>query len=269
VSPSGSGFGPGSDADTGGGSGSAVGASGERSRGDGSGPDPGGATEPAFRDRALVLGDTLIVADLHVGMAARSGVEFPVGERADLVERFEALLSAVRPAEAVVAGDLLHAFSSVPRGVGGTLRDLRRTAREAGVRPVVVRGNHDTMLESVWEGPVDEAYRVDGTDTVVCHGHDPPDAPAARYVVGHDHPVIEIEGQRRPCHLRGGYGGAEVIVLPAFTRLAPGAVVNGMRAADFQSPLVTDVDALRPVVRDAEAGETLEFPPLGEFRRML
>jgi metallophosphoesterase superfamily enzyme len=58
-------------------------------------------------------------------------------------------------------------------------------------------------------------------------------------------------------------------MLPSFTRLAAGVEVNGMRAADFQSPLVRNADAFRPVVRDEDADETLRFPPLGQFRRLL
>jgi hypothetical protein len=58
-------------------------------------------------------------------------------------------------------------------------------------------------------------------------------------------------------------------MLPAFNRLAAGAEVNGMAARDFQSPLVRDADALRPVVWDPDADEALSFPPLGEFRRLL
>jgi hypothetical protein len=42
-----------------------------------------------------------------------------------------------------------------------------------------------------------------------------------------------------------------------------------MRARDFQSPLVTDADALRPVVWDQGRAEALPFPPLGRFREML
>jgi len=41
-----------------------------------------------------------------------------------------------------------------------------------------------------------------------------------------------------------------------------------MGTDDFRSPLVTDADALRPIVRDPDGGETLRFPPLGEFRRL-
>jgi metallophosphoesterase superfamily enzyme len=106
---------------------------------------------------------------------------------------------------------------------------------------------------------------------VVCHGHEVPDADADRYVVGHDHPTITIEGQRRPCYLVGSdqLRGATVVMLPSFNTLNAGVEVNQMRAADFQSPLVTDADRLEPVVWDESGRETLRFPVLGEFREML
>jgi putative SbcD/Mre11-related phosphoesterase len=229
-----------------------------------------------FRDRALVVDESLVVADLHVGKDASSNVEARLGEHADLTERMGALLDDVEPSELVVAGDLLHTFGELPRGTMETLTALHRHADDVGADVVVTPGNHDAMLQSLWDGPTPDEYRLstggeDAGDVVVCHGHEVPDADADVYVVGHEHPTIEIEGQRRPCYLHGEgtFRGADVVMLPAFTRLAAGVVVNGMVAADFQSPLVRDADAFRPVVRDADAGETLTFPPLGEFRRLL
>jgi metallophosphoesterase superfamily enzyme len=169
----------------------------------------------------------------------------------------------------VVAGDLLHSFQTVPRTVEDTVASLKAACRDAGARMVVAPGNHDTMLASVWDGPTEGEYRAG--DTLVLHGHEPPEGEANRYVVGHDHPTIEIEGQRRPCYLVGSdqYDGREVVMLPSFNKLNAGVAVNEMRAGDFQSPLITDTDRLRPVVWDDQARETRAFPPLGEFRRML
>ena len=65
------------------------------------------------------------------------------------------------------------------------------------------------------------------------------------------------------------YASADVLMLPAFTRLAAGVPVNGPSARDFQSPLVTDLEGFRPIVRDEASDETLWFPPLDEFRSML
>ncbi|MFB6206922.1 MAG: metallophosphoesterase [Haloglomus sp.] len=230
-----------------------------------------------LRDRAVYLprADALVLADTHLGRDESSNVQLRLGEDRDITERVERLLERYEPAELVVAGDLLHSFSSVPSGVRESLRDLRRAADAAGTEVVVTPGNHDTMLDELWDGPTTDQHALADGDrqVVVLHGHEPPADPggAHLYVVGHDHPTIEIEGQRRPCYLHGHgcYRGADVLMLPSFTRLAAGAPVNGMSTADFMSPLVTEADLLRPVVHDATADETLVFPPLGRFREML
>jgi putative SbcD/Mre11-related phosphoesterase len=238
-----------------------------------------------LRDRAVYLPteDALVVADVHVGRDAESAVELPLGERADLTERLATLLAEFGPAEVVVAGDLLHAFDGVPEGVRETVDALRETVEAVGAKLVVVRGNHDSMLDVVLDGngmnsealATRHEYRLG--ETVVLHGHAEPETnteygtEADRYVVGHDHPAIEIEGKRHPCLLYGpgAFRGADVVMLPAFNRLAPGTTVNGMSSRDFQSPLVTDADAFRPMVWDSDSEEVFSFPPLGEFRRML
>ncbi|MFB6177675.1 MAG: metallophosphoesterase [Halobaculum sp.] len=110
---------------------------------------------------------------------------------------------------------------------------------------------------------------------VVRHGHETPPEAEARaagtYLLGHDHPTIEVEGRRRPCylHVPDATHGTNAVVLPAFNRLPAGVTVNGMRGSDFQSPFVTNPDDARPLVWDDDAGRVLPFPPLGEFRRLL
>lgn len=230
-----------------------------------------------FRDRAVVVpaADALVCADLHVGRGEASDVEYPVGETADLRGRLRELLSEHSPGEVAFAGDVLHRFRRASVRTDRALSELADACRDAGARPVLVVGNHDTMLPDVWDGPVHDAYALeaDGERVVVRHGHEapPPDETADCYVVGHDHPTISVEGHRRPCFLFGPeqFRGTDVLMLPSFTRLAPGVEVNGMGTSDFDSPFVTDADALRPVVRDSDAGETVTFPPLGAFRRML
>ncbi|WP_255150468.1 metallophosphoesterase [Halorarius halobius] len=227
--------------------------------------------EFTLRDRAVYLPDaeTLVCSDLHLGKDAASNVELPLGEHDDITDRFDALVARFAPATVVVAGDLLHSFSSLPRGVLESVRSLEQSAEAAGARLVVTPGNHDTMLGQVWKGATVEEHRAG--DWVVTHGHEPPESDAAGYVVGHDHPTIAIEGRRRPCYLWGddAYRGADVLVLPSFTKLAAGVEVNDLTAGEFQTPLVRDADLFRPVVWDDDAAEPLAFPPLGEFRRML
>ncbi len=230
-----------------------------------------GTTDPRIGRRSLYFphADALVLADLHVGRDAASNVELPLGERGDLLDRLGQLLDRFQPETVVFAGDILHAFDTVPLQASRTLTALVETVEDAAASPMAVAGNHDRLLDDVWDGEAVEEHRLDDERTVVLHGHEPPTVDADRYVIGHDHPAIEIEGQRRPCHLvgEGVYHGSDVFVLPAFNRLAPGVLLNRTRA--LESPLADDPGEFRPIVRDADAGETYRFPPLSEFRQLL
>ena len=224
------------------------------------------------RDRAVYLpsSGTLVCADLHVGRDAASNVEFRVGEHEDLTERFERLLDRYRPSETVIAGDLLHSFNRLPTGAAATVRAIVALADDRDCPVTVTPGNHDTMLDELWNGAITQEYRTE-SGVVITHGHVPPEAEADCYVVGHDHPTIEIEGVRRPCYLYGPgqYGGSTVLMLPSFSRLPAGIRINDLSAAGFQSPFITDTGALRPIVRDEDADGVHEFPPLRELREFL
>ncbi|WP_231554229.1 metallophosphoesterase [Halobellus rufus] len=231
------------------------------------------ADDIAFRSRSIYLrgADALVLADLHVGRGEASNVTLPVGERRDLTSRLDALLDATRPATTVFAGDVLHRFGPVSERSRETVAALRDCCADAGSDPVFVRGNHDTALDTVCDD-VRECYVVGGEPkTVVCHGHEEPPVAADRYVIGHDHPAIEIEGRRRPCALVApdAHRGADVVMVPAFSRLAPGVEINDARADDLLSPLLDGLDDVRPVVYDDDRAEALAFPPLSSFRRML
>ena len=180
------------------------------------------------------------------------------------------LRSTFEPTTVVFAGDLLHSFSTVPDGVEGTVEALYTACVDDGLDVVAIEGNHDQQLETVWPTSIESAVTLDD-GTVVCHGHEEPELSGKRYLIGHDHPAITIEGVKRPCLCVDptGYRESELVVLPAFTRLAGGVELNRLRADALQSPLVSSVEALRPIVWDADVEQTLQFPPLGEFRRLL
>mgnify|MGYP000277156405 FL=1 len=222
-----------------------------------------------FGERAAYLpdADALVFADVHVGRDAASDVSLPLGERADLLDRLDALLGEFEPATVVVAGDLLHVRGRVPDGVRETVEAIEAAVRDADAAFRVVRGNHDAKLDAVGVDAENAAVLADGT--AVWHGHDDPPVDARRYVVGHEHPAVEIEGARHPCFLYGPrhHEGSDVVVLPAFTRLAPGTLVNGLRRDDSLSSMLSDPSGFRPVV--VSEGETLAFPALGEFRGLL
>jgi len=223
--------------------------------------------EFARRAAYLPAADALVFADVHAGRDAASDVALPLGEREDLLERLRAHLDRFEPARVVVAGDLLHVHGSVPEGVRETVAEVERAVVDAGASLDVLRGNHDTLLEAVDVDADDDVELGDGT--LVCHGHEAPPGGADCYVVGHQHPAVEIEGQRHPCFLYGPdqYDGADVLVLPAFTRLAAGTPVESLSDGAAVSPLLADPSGYRPVV--VSGGEALGFPALADLRGLL
>lgn len=238
---------------------------------DGPASRPSLPTEFSLREHAAYFSafDALVLADLHVGRGAASDVEFPVGERAHLRDRLESLLDAFEVETVVFAGDVLQRHDYVPDVARETLEALVAVVDDAGAEVVATPGNHDPQLPGVLDAPTPATHSLG--DVVVCHGHEPPATGGSLYVVGHDHPAIEIAGRKRPAYLYGvdAYRGGDVLMLPAFTDLAAGVTVNRMYASDFASPFVADADAFRPVVRDADADETLWFPRLAELRSHL
>lgn len=230
----------------------------------------------ALGDRAAYVedGDVVVLADLHVGRDESSAVSLPLGEAADLRERLGRCLSRFEPETVVVAGDVVHTFGGVSDRSREILADLDAACAAAGVDLELVAGNHDAALSTAWDGEVHAEYAVGGDATprtVVCHGHEEPAAAADRYLFGHVHPTITIEGDRRPCFLYGAesYREADVVCLPAFTRLAPGVAVGGLRAGETASPLIPDPGRLEPIVYDPNADERFRFPPLETFREAL
>lgn len=232
------------------------------------------AAEPfgVVRDRAVYLpdADALVAADLHLGKVAASPVDAPLDEGSAILDRLAALVDRYEPDEVVLAGDVLHAFGFVPQAAGETVSSLVRRVEAAGAALVLIEGNHDAQLAALTDhAPASEHVLADGT--VVCHGHERPSTTGDRHVIGHDHPVIDIEGRRRPCVLYGqdAHDGAEVLALPAFNPAVRGTAVNRLADGDPLSPLLSAVTRFRPVVWDADAGEPLVFPPLGSLQAYL
>lgn len=235
---------------------------------------PTAASEPfgVFRDRAVYLPDAeaLVAADLHLGKTDASAVDAPLEEGPAIVDRLSGLMARFEPATVVLGGDVLHSFDAVPRSARRALTALAERASAAGASLVVCEGNHDVQLAPLTDAdPTPSHELADGT--VVCHGHRRPTATGRRYVIGHDHPVIEIQGRRRPCALYGpdADSGADVLALPAFNPAVRGTAVNRWAPGDPLSPFLADVSAFRPVVWDGGAEESLVFPALGSLEPYL
>lgn len=227
---------------------------------------------------AAHLDGTCVVADLHVGLEDalyREGWSFPFEERNHLRRKLRDVADRFEPERFVLNGDILHEFGRVPEGLDEKLRDLLEALEFRGADVELVEGTHDRMLREVTDREVLTSLREG--PALIQHGDSEPeeeqsslgDAGALElYVQGHEHPAIEIEGEKRQCYLLADLGDADVLVLPSFNEMNSGTAVNEMRPRDFMSPLLRRADSIRPLV-ETDDSEVLEFPPLEEMRHML
>ena len=125
--------------------------------------------ELRFDDRALLLGETLVLADCHLGKG-EANVELPIGDTTDVIDRFEALLDAHSPETVVIAGDLLHSYSTIPASIRDAIEALESTARSHDVDLVVLGTHGRTGLDQYVLGTVAErTLRESSVPVVTVH----------------------------------------------------------------------------------------------------
>ncbi len=175
-------------------------------------------------DRAAAWRDLLLVADVHLGKGDHfraRGLPLPPGELAEDLERLARLVAETGARRLVVLGDLVH--GRVSAATAALVADWRAGL---GCALQLVPGNHDrhqAELPAAWGVEVLAPVYVEPPFTFV-HA---PTAGAGRYQwAGHVHPTATFAGGgdrlRFPCFVVG----AEVALLPAFSRFTGGP---GMR----------------------------------------
>jgi DNA ligase-associated metallophosphoesterase len=180
----------------------------------------------------------LFVADTHWGKCQAfrdAGSALPVGPlRADL-ERLRSAAERTEARKIVVLGDLVHGSASFADGMDSLVCDWRATL-PCGL--ALVPGNHDRTLDGRRAAGVLERWGVERlADRVEVCGltlaHAPLEPPAGPTLCGHVHPAVRMRGpgesMKLPCFWLDAQ--RETLVLPAFARLADGAVV-GVRPGD-------------------------------------
>ncbi len=97
-------------------------------------------------ERAIWREDTraLFVADVHIGKSATfraAGIPAPTGATRENLARLDALISALRPRELIVLGDLFHARAAYRAACLAEFASWRAAHKALAIR--LVAGNHD------------------------------------------------------------------------------------------------------------------------------
>ena len=205
---------------------------------------------------ALLIGDTVVIADLHIGMETklkRKGFH--------LVSRTDDMISALMscPEECrrlVVLGDVKDTVPGRSRQEYLEIPVFFEKLMKRFDRIDIVRGNHDTDLEEFipFGIRIRQASGMVMGDVGSMHGLPWPSEEAMRcgtLIMAHEHPAVMFrDGVGRhmtePCWVRGRIisGGGRYaehperfIIVPAFNRLLGGSPVN-VTGGDFLSPVI-------------------------------
>ncbi len=237
-------------------------------------------TYPAVHDTTT---DTAVVGDLHLGLEglmAEGGVYMPKFQLGKVKEDLADILDRTGAGRLLVLGDIKHEFSETSSGEREEVQELLDHVTPLVEEVLLVKGNHDNYLIYAvddYDGvELEDYFLLDGA--LYLHGHELAETfetlDADCVVMGHEHPAIAMTDEigvteKLPAFLYGELDdGRELLVLPAFSRLAEGSQANRIDEEELLSPILrekADIGSLRAVGVDREAG-LFEFPELEKLR---
>jgi len=225
---------------------------------------------------ALLAGDTLVVADLHIGVEYgyyKSGIRIP-SNTSSMLRGIEELIKLTRAKNLVLLGDVKH---KVPGSTFQELREIPEFLVYLGKKTSIdiVPGNHDSDLKNF----LPEGVRLRPSrgfakgNFYFVHGHTWPSPEFMKtdyVIVGHEHPQIEfrdrlgyrffeqvwMRAELDRNALRKKYKKIptrlpELIIMPKFNRLSGGISMN-YPVSDIDKAHRYDSSGIGPLVRSAK-----------------
>ncbi len=206
-----------------------------------------GDLEPIPDKAALMAGDTLVIADLHIGKEdelRQAGFILP-SQAKKMGSEVASLLEEYKPRKLIILGDLKHQF---PKSSGLEKREVPRffDIIEGHVPEVhLIQGNHDGNISYILPRWV-SLHGAEGLflgEVGYVHGHAWPSQEvmeAEVLLMGHNHPAILFPDRLgfrnvERCWVRVPFAAetsryprlpGELIILPAFSEFSGGTTIN-------------------------------------------
>lgn len=200
-------------------------------------------------DLALKIGDSLIIADTHIGYEEainKQGILIPRFQFNEIIERLRNIFKVSGEINRfVINGDVKHEFGAISQTEWRHTLALLEFIEGYCNEIVIVRGNHDRII-----GPIAKKMNVRILEHLIIqhkkqrflilHGDKMPKK-LPRYdviIIGHQHPAISlrdgVKTELYKCFLRGKYKNAKLIVLPSFCLVTEGTdILKGEILTDF------------------------------------
>lgn len=183
----------------------------------------------------------LAIGDLHLGQEEsmnKTGVFVTRGMFEEMIIELDKVFARVggnkEIDEIVLLGDVKHDFETILRQEWSDVTKLFDYLGERARKIVIVKGNHDTIIEPIasrWGISVVNYYIADSV--ALLHGNrdfkEIWSKKIKMLVVGHGHPAVklrdagEVRAEKYKCFLVGKFGGREIIIVPSFSEVSVGS----------------------------------------------
>ncbi len=200
--------------------------------------------KPIFGERALMIEDALVVADLHLGLESalrEKGIKIKP-QWDETHKRLSNLIDAHKAERLIILGDVKHNIPAASWQEYKFLPSLMRDLSES-LEVVLIKGNHDGLLEKLLDRNIKIVKSIGIGKALLAHGHMNVDPSGFEYLIlGHNHPSVELRdemgyGVREPAWVRlklnelgleyfGLSRSPEMIIVPAFNVMLPGNPFN-------------------------------------------
>lgn len=178
----------------------------------------------------------LVIGDLHLGYEEsmnRKGVMIARGMFNEMISEMNKIFEKIGKVDLVVLlGDVKHDFSTILKQESNDFMKLFDYLQEKCKEVVIVKGNHDSILEPIARrnGIVLKNHFV-FEDVCFLHGdkdyEEIYDKKIRYWIVGHAHPAIKLSDgnkvEKYKCFLVGQYKKKEIIIVPSFFGLIEGS----------------------------------------------
>jgi putative SbcD/Mre11-related phosphoesterase len=219
-------------------------------------------------DLGLIIDNTLIISDLHIGYEQalnREGIMVPRFQYKKILERLQEIINLFDVDRVVVNGDLKHEFGRITRQEWDEALNFIIFLKNNFKEVILLKGNHDNFTKFIADKSDLEVYDTYSMgDFIIMHGDKIPDdlmtIKESTIIIGHEHPCIGIRNGERlekiKCFLKGSYKDKKLIVMPSFNFVTEGSDILHEK---FLSPFLKNRSINKFEVYGVENFEILYF----------
>ena len=213
-------------------------------------------------DLALLINkNTLVISDIHLGYEEaliHQGYLIPRHQYKDILERLNNILKKTKPKTIIINGDLKHQFGSIlNQEYKDSINFLSYLINKYKV--ILIKGNHDKILNIIAEKVnLKTQLFYNKGNIYIFHGDFIPKdlffANSKIIIIGHDHPAISLEKNKRfekyKCFIKGKYKNKLLIVQPSFNTLTIG---TNILKEKMQNPLIKNIKDFEIIIIEDKA----------------